>query len=559
MASATEIPVLIVGGGPVGMALGTELGYQGIDCLVIERRDGTVSHPKMNMISTRTMEFCRRWGVADEIRGAGWPPEHPMNIAYVTSLSGFRISGFDYPSYDDRPPWQHTPEGHQRCSQLFFDPVIQKRAESFQCVSKRYRTLFRSFEQDADGVTVIVEDRDTGKSEPIRAQYMVASDGADSAVRETLGIGLEGDAPLSFDINMFFESQDVMRFHEKYQAMMYWLYGADGFWGQFIAVDGRGLWRLSMVTPELITDTGNFDAHTHIRRALGSDDIEYELKSILPWERHRRVANRYHDGRVFLAGDAVHQYSPTGGLGMNTGIQEAVDIAWKLSAVLNGWGGQHLLDSYFADRQPVAIRNNVEATANFKKLVELPSGPAIAEDSAEGEALRADAKHVIETGGYNEEYEQEGVTVGYRYDTSPVCVDDGSGFPPLTIVEYEQSTRPGARAPHIWLDDGRSTLDLFGAGFTLLRLGPDAPEAPKLVAAAAAVGMPLAVETVDTAGARELYACDLCLVRPDGHVAWRGDSDPENAAAIVDVVRGAGGAGVRTNASAFAEARRPAA
>ena len=170
MASATEIPVLIVGGGPVGMALGTELGYQDIDCLVIERRDGTVSHPKMNMISTRTMEFCRRWGVADEIRGAGWPPEHPMNIAYVTSLSGFRISGFDYPSYDDRPPWQHTPEGHQRCSQLFFDPVIQKRAESFQCVSTRYRTLFRSFEQDADGVTVIVEDRDTGKSEPIRAQ-----------------------------------------------------------------------------------------------------------------------------------------------------------------------------------------------------------------------------------------------------------------------------------------------------------------------------------------------------------------------------------------------------
>jgi 2-polyprenyl-6-methoxyphenol hydroxylase-like FAD-dependent oxidoreductase len=559
LASATEIPVLIVGGGPVGMALGTELGYQGIDCLVIERRDGTVSHPKMNMISTRTMEFCRRWGVADEIRGAGWPPEHPMNIAYVTSLSGFRISGFDYPSYDDRPPWQHTPEGHQRCSQLFFDPVIQKRAESFQCVSTRYRTLFRSFEQDADGVTVVVEDRDTGKSEPIRAQYMVACDGADSAVRETLGIGLEGDAPLSFDINMFFESQDVMRFHEKYQAMMYWLSGADGFWGQFITVDGRGLWRLSMVTPELITDTGNFDAHTHIRRALGSDDIEYELKSILPWERHRRVANRYHDGRVFLAGDAVHQYSPTGGLGMNTGIQEAVDIAWKLSAVLNGWGGQHLLDSYFADRQPVAIRNNVEATANFKKLVELPSGPAIAEDSAEGEALRADAKHVIETGGYNEEYEQEGVTVGYRYDTSPVCVDDGSGFPPLTIVEYEQSTRPGARAPHIWLDDGRSTLDLFGAGFTLLRMGPDAPEAPKLVAAAAAVGMPLAVETVDTAGARELYSCDLCLVRPDGHVAWRGDSDPENAAAIVDVVRGAGGAGVRTNASAFAEARRPAA
>ena len=559
MASATDVPVLIVGGGPVGMALGTELGYQGIDCLVVERRDGTVSHPKMNMISTRTMEFCRRWGVADEIRGAGWPPGHPMNIAYVTSLSGYRISGFEYPSYDDRPPWRHTPEGHQRCSQLFFDPVIQKRAESFPNVSTRYRTLFRSFEQDAEGVTAVVEDRDTGREDTVRAQYLVACDGADSVVRETLGIDLAGDAPLSFDINMFFESQDVMRFHDRHKAMMYWLYGAEGFWGQFIAVDGRGLWRLSMVTPELITDTGNFDAHVHIRKALGSDDIDYELKSILPWERHRRVATRYHEGRVFLAGDAVHQYSPTGGLGMNTGIQEAVDIAWKLAAVLNGWGGERLLDSYFADRQPVAIRNNEEATANFKKLVELPSGAAIADDTPEGEALRADAKNVIETGGYNEEYEQEGVTVGYRYDTSPVCVDDGSGFPPLTIVEYEQSARPGARAPHVWLADGRSTLDLFGAAFTLLRIGADAPDGTALADAAAAVGMPLSVERLASDEAKAAYECRLCLVRPDGHVAWRGDDDPPNAMAIIDAVRGAGADGVRTNAEAFAEAKRAAA
>jgi len=538
------------------MALGTELGYQGIDCLIIERRDGTVSHPKMNMISTRTMEFCRRWGVAHEIRGAGWPPDHPMNIAYVTSLSGYRISGFDYPSYDDRAPWQHTPEGHQRCSQLFFDPVIQKRAESFNSVSARYRTLFRSFEQDDEGVTAIVEDRDTRKRETIRAQYMVACDGADSTVRETLDIDLKGDAPLSFDINMFIESLDVMRFHDQHRAMMYWLYGSEGFWGQFISVDGRGLWRLSMVTPSLITDTENFDAHTHIRRALGSDDIDYDLKSILPWERHRRVAERYNVGRVFLAGDAVHQYSPTGGLGMNTGIQEAVDIAWKLSAVLNGWGGEQLLDSYFIERQPVAIRNNEEATANFKKLVELPSGEAIDKDNAEGEALRADAKYVIETGGYNEEYEQEGVTVGYRYDNSPICVDDGSGFPAYTIVEYDQSARPGSRAPHIWLEEGRSTLDLFGRDFTLLRLGEAAPGGATLIAAARAVGIPMNVEHIPSDDAADLYQADLCLVRPDGHVAWRGTGDPDGAAAIIDAVRGVGDSELHTNAKAFAETGR---
>ena len=559
MASAYDVPVLVIGGGPVGMSLATELGYQGIETLVVERRDGTVSHPKMNMISTRTMEFCRRWGVAEEIRGAGWPPEHPMNIAYVTSLSGYRISGFEYPSYDDRPPWQHTPEGHQRCSQLFFDPIIQKRAESFQSVTSRYRTLFRSFEQDADGVTALLEDRTTGKQETVRARYMVACDGADSPIRETLGINIAGNAPLSFDINMFFESQDVMRFHRKHQAMMYWLYGADGFWGQFIAVDGRGLWRLSMITPELITDTGSFDAHKWIRKALGSDDIAYDLKSILPWERHRRVADRYHVGRVFIAGDAAHQYSPTGGLGMNTGIQEAVDIAWKLSAVLNGWGGEALLDSYFTERQPVAVRNNEEATANFKKLAELPSGEDIDKDTPAGDALRAKAQDVVENGGYNEEYEQEGVTVGYRYDTSPICVDDGSGFPALTITEYVQSARPGARAPHVWLPDGRSTLDLFGKDFTLLRLGNDAPDAGGLIAAAAACSMPLRVEHVLNEDARTLYDCALCLVRPDGHVAWRGDMDPANATAIIDTVRGAGADGVKTNAEAFAASGRQAA
>ena len=314
-----------------------------------------------------------------------------------------------------------------------------------------------------------------------------------------------------------------------------------------------------MVTPELITDTDSFDAHKYIRRALGSDDIDYELRSILPWERHRRVADRYHAGRVFLAGDAVHQYSPTGGLGMNTGIQEAVDIAWKLAAVLNGWGGDRLLDSYFADRQPVAIRNNEEATANFKKLVDLPSGAAIDQDTEDGDKLRASARHVIETGGYNEEYEQEGVTVGYRYDTSPICVDDGSGFPALTIVEYEQTARPGARAPHIWLEDGRSTLDLFGRGFTLLCLGPDALDAPGIVAAAASCGMPLAVEHVDVENADQVYGCTFCLVRPDGHVAWRGNTDPENATAIIDAVRGAGSSGLRMNADAFAETGRAAA
>ncbi|CAN0581375.1 unnamed protein product, partial [Laminaria digitata] len=219
---------------------------------------------------------------------------------------------------------------------------------------------------------------------------------------------------------------------------------------------------------------------------------------------------------------------------MNTGFQEAVDIAWKLAAVLNGWGGDGLLDSYFTERQPVAIRNNEEATANFKKLAELPSGEAIDQDTPEGDALRARAQEVVENGGYNEEYEQEGITVGYRYDTSPICIDDGTGFPALTIVDYDQTARPGARAPHVWLAEGRSTLDLFGKDFVLLRLGGTAPDAPGLISAAAACGMPLDVEHVDSDDALAAYDSALCLLRPDGHVAWRGDADPANAVAVID-------------------------
>lgn len=537
--SSYDTPILIAGGGPVGMALATELGYQGQPCMVIERRDGVVSHPKMNMISTRTMEFARRWGFARQLREKAWPPEHPLNVSFITSLTGKELATFHFPAYRDRV-WPHTPEGHQRCSQLWFDPMIQQRALESGSVDARFRTVFKGFEHDEDGVTAVIENRDTGKQETVRAQYLVGCDGAESMVREKLGISLGDSKSLSYDVNIFFESQKLLELHKRFMAMMYWVYDENGYWAQFISVDGRGLWRISMVTPELVTDFADFDPDVYIRKAVGAK-VEYKVNSLLAWERHRRVAESYRKGRVFIAGDAAHQYSPTGGLGMNTGIQEAVDLAWKLNAVVQGWGGEKLLESYETERRPVAIYNNNAATSNFMKLISVPCGPNVAKDNAEGEKVRAEAKELILNNDFHEEYEQEGITVGYRYDDSPICVNDGTPVPPVTTTTYTQTSRPGARAPHAWLDEaaGKSTIDLFGHGFVLLRFGSKPIDAGAIVEAAASVAMPLTVEDIDDAAIAALYERKLVLVRPDGHVAWRGDEAPADARAMIDQIRGA--------------------
>lgn len=534
-----DTPILIAGGGPVGMALAAELGFHGQRCMVIERRDGVVSHPKMNMISTRTMEFARRWGFAKELREKAWPPEHPLNVSFITSMTGYEIASFQFPAYKDRV-WPHTPEGHQRCSQLWFDPMIQKRALESGTVDARFRTDFKSFEQDADGVTAIIEDRDTGKQETIRAQYLIGCDGAESLVRDSLGIHMADSQSLSFDINIFFESEELLEIHKRFMAMMYWVYDETGYWAQFISVDGRGLWRISMVTPELVTDFSKFDPDFFIQKAVGTK-VPYKLNSLLSWERHRRVANKYGKGRVFLAGDSAHQYSPTGGLGMNTGIQEAVDLAWKLNAVLSGWGGPKLLDTYETERRPVAIYNNEAATSNFLKLISVPCGPAILEDSEEGEKIRAQGREMILNNDFNEEYEQEGITVGYRYDDSPICVDDGTTVPPITTTTYTQTARPGARAPHAWIDEdaGISTIDLFGHGFVLLRFGNEREDISALLTATADVGLPMTVRDIDNDAIAGLYERKLVLVRPDGHVAWRADQLPADVSALVDQIRGA--------------------
>jgi hypothetical protein len=309
--------------------------------------------------------------------------------------------------------------------------------------------------------------------------------------------------------------------------------------GAIAAVDGKELWRLNVrnVKQEQLDV---FDAPHKLRCALG-ENIPFELIAVRPWTGHCVVAEQYQQARVFLAGDAAHLNWPAGGFGMNTGVGDAVDIGWKLAAVLQGWGGVHLLDSYTAERMPIAMINVNEAAemrASFDN--QTPFSPAIGDDSEEGKQLRDKARAaILRTRAKEFQHDSAGIELGYRYENSPICVSDGTPPPALDHGLYMPSTWPGVRAPHIWLKDGRSTLDLFGGGFTLLNLSGNTTDTNAIAKTAQRVSLPLQSIKIDERNVREIYERDFVFVRPDGHVAWRGDQLPEDAAAIIEKVRGA--------------------
>jgi hypothetical protein len=310
--------------------------------------------------------------------------------------------------------------------------------------------------------------------------------------------------------------------------------------GAIAAVDGRELWRLNIrgVKPELLD---SLDAPGKLRHALG-ENVPFELLAVRPWTGHCVVVERYRQGRVFLAGDAAHLLWPAGGFGMNTGVGDAVDLGWKLAATLQGWGGSRLLESYEPERRPIGLRNVTEAgemRAGFDS--QIPFSPLLEADNEEGRRMRERAREaILRTRAKEFQHDSPGIELGYRYDGSPICVSDGTLSPQVDHATYAPTTCPGARAPHVRLESGRSTLDLFGRGFVLLVLASKTIDTSAFVAAAQRAGLPFDVIAVDDARVREAYERPLVLVRPDGHVAWRGDSAPADAGEIIDRVRGAG-------------------
>ena len=538
---SAQTPVLIVGGGPVGLALAGELGWRGISCTLIEKSDGAIEQPKMDLVGIRTMEFCRRWGILDWVRDAPYPLDYPQDYIYVTGLNGYELGREPFPGRGFEPCPPESPQKRERVPQDMFDPILRRFAERSPQVTLRYNCEFISHRETAGGVRAEVRDTTTGKTETIEADYMVGTDGGASTVREKLGIGMSGTPALTYTTNVMFRCKNFSELHDKGLGYRFIFIGPEGVWLTIVAVNGSDRFRMSIVgTPQKINHSED-DIRAALKRAMGRD-FDYEILSVMRWVRRELLADRYGSARIFIAGDAAHLMSPTGGFGMNTGIGDAVDLGWKLEAVVKGWGGPDLLASYDAERRPVGLRNVAEASRNLRRMLStrdrLP-GPEIFEPGASSDAVRKEYGEWF-AAIMRHEWFANGVMLGYRYDSSPIVWPDGTPVPPDPSHPYTQTARPGARAPHVWLKDGRSTLDLYGRGFVLLRLGNNPPSAATIVRVAEGRGVPLTCIEIDEPNVLATYEHRLVLVRPDGHVAWRTDEAPADADALIDVIRGQG-------------------
>ncbi|MFI9202110.1 FAD-dependent monooxygenase [Streptomyces sp. NPDC053048] len=524
-----ETDVLVVGAGPVGMALALDLRYRGVDFMMVEASDGSVPHPKVGTVGPRSMELFRRWGVAGEIRSAGWPADHPLDIAWVTALGGHEIHRLDFGTAATRPELPYTPEPEQVCPQHWLSPLLARRVGVHPDGPLRRRCRAEGARQDAEGVTVTVTDLGDGTRLTVRARYVVACDGASSPLRKAARIAAPARHATQVYRNILFRAPGLRELLGDRGALVHFLTQPGALRFPLRSMDGRELYRLTAGGSQVLDG----EALDLVRSAIAFD-IPLTIVSENVWYLTHRVAETYRDGRLLLAGDAAHTLSPSGGFGMNTGIVDAADLGWKLAGELAGWAGPGLLDAYDTERRPVAMRSLEEANANLVRTVRRELPEEITQDTPQGARARAELSAALERSPVRREFAAPDVHFGYRYD-SPL-IAGGAG----QAGDWRDSALPGGRAPHAWLAPGRSTLDLFGPGFHLL-CGTQAEEAglKEFEAAFARRGVPLETTHWDEQRAPE-HCRGLCvLVRPDGHVAWRGTAPPADPGELADTVRGA--------------------
>jgi len=545
-ADMIEADVCVVGAGPTGLTLAMELATRGHRVTILESRRGDeFSNPKASHISARSMEIFRRLGMADDVRQQGLPDDFPNDGVYATRYNGFEITRFAMPSRNQRFNDNGYVDGNlpsreraARVSQMFLAPVMAEHVRRYPGIQVLEGTRFDALDEDESGVTVHARALSSGEPFSVRCRYLVGADGPASSVRKALGVRLEGVDNLVQCRSIMFRAPTLLHLSAYPTAWMHWFF-VRGNWSSLIAIDGRELWLIHhFVPPGVNPESVDIDRAT--RDVLGvGDDFHYEVVSQEDWTGRRLIADRFQRGRCFMVGDAIHQWVPYGGYGMNAGIADADNLGWKLDAVLKGWAPAALLDTYELERRPVDLRMS-EIIAELSRSLNDDVDPALLEeDSAAGEAARhafgqrvfADNIHSMVPTGFN---------FGYCYRDSAIIASDGEEPPPLTMGQYTPTTVPGCRLPHFWLADGSSLYYALPDGYTLLRLQPTLDVAA-LTDAAQKSAVPLQILDVNPGRDFDpnVYRHPLVLVRPDQHVAWRGDEIPANCGALIDTIRGA--------------------
>jgi 2-polyprenyl-6-methoxyphenol hydroxylase-like FAD-dependent oxidoreductase len=517
----TTTQVLIAGGGPVGLTLAKVLTRFGIKVMVVERNATTTKYPKMDITNGRSMELFARFGLADALREVAVPADHPFDVSWITSLAGHELHRFRYPSPDQsRKRISENNDGTQsrepamRVSQVEIEPVLKRLAEVEPNASVRFGWTFEDFTQDEAGVTATLRNTEDDGTETVRCDYLIGCDGGGSRVRKLLDIALDGTPRVGLFQMVHFRStaRDILQ-----RWGIAWHYQSP--FGTMIAQNDRDIWTIQ-ARQDPGTAPEGIDPGTLLQKFAGAP-FDHTVLISNTWTPHLLLAQSYGRQRVFLAGDAVHQYIPTGGYGMNTGIGDAVDLGWKLAATLRGIGGPGLLTSYEHERRPVGLRNRDASARHTKVRIDIMQAYGSdfdGADSVNAERRDAIAARIADFG--NAENESWGIEFGYVYYRSPIVAVEQGAEPPSDPVRYVPTTMPGARLPSAFLSDGTALFDRLGPWFTLINFGKSSTDA--FAAAANKAKVPLQILNLDEPALERIYGRDTLLVRPDQHIAWRG-------------------------------------
>jgi 2-polyprenyl-6-methoxyphenol hydroxylase-like FAD-dependent oxidoreductase len=532
--------VLVLGGGPVGLGAAVELARFGVPSVVLERRTQTSRHPKTRNLNTRTMEIARGWGQAvyQRLRAIDIPPGWKSPIRFLTTLTGEQAGQLESLGFLG-PGQEISPALPVMSSQDLVEKILWDAAHATGLADLRFgHQVTRVLPGEEPALEVI---HPSGETYTIRGSALVAADGADSLVREQLGIALDGKREVNHFVNCYFRADLEPHLGDRTGVLLY-VGGAEAA-GVFQPLDAHGRWLAQLPVPR-----HEWESDTHaaewcarwIRAGAGVADLDVEVLAVGRWQMNATVADRLVVDRVVLCGDAAHQFPPTGGLGVNTGLQGMHNAIWKLAWCVRGIADQSLLDTYDVERRPPTKTAVEQSMANYHNLVRIAASMMYGLDSglSPQEAIKAAHRYGNHLG----------VELGTRYDSAAV-IPDGTAPPRVDdpYADYAPSATPGCRAPHAWLGrgDGRlSALDLFGPRFTLLTT----TEGRSWLEAVSALrnGVPLTAFAIgspgledDTGAFTALYGIEptgAVLVRPDGHVAWRVPAAADDPAAELDAV-----------------------